>query len=54
MVIGRVASITLKEEMEGNYRPEVALDILNIYDHIPDSSSLSIRTSGLLGEQFWP
>ena len=52
MVIGRVASITLKEEMEGNYRPEVALDILNIYDHIPDSSSLSIRTSGLLGEQF--
>ncbi len=38
--------------MEGNYRPEVALDILNIYDHIPDSSSLSIRTSGLLGEQF--
>ncbi|MBG3059169.1 outer membrane lipid asymmetry maintenance protein MlaD [Proteus mirabilis] len=52
VVIGRVASITLKEEMEGNYRPEVALDILNIYDHIPDSSSLSIRTSGLLGEQF--
>ena len=38
VVIGRVASITLKEEMEGNYRPEVALDILNIYDHIPDSS----------------
>lgn len=52
VVIGRVASITLKEEEEGNYRPEVALDILKIYDHIPESSSLSIRTSGLLGEQF--
>lgn len=52
VVIGRVASISLKEESEGNYRPEVALDILKIYDHIPDSSSLSIRTSGLLGEQF--
>ncbi|WP_311750326.1 outer membrane lipid asymmetry maintenance protein MlaD [Proteus columbae] len=52
VVIGRVSSITLKEEDEGNYRPEVALDILSIYDHIPESSSLSIRTSGLLGEQF--
>ncbi|WP_193016750.1 outer membrane lipid asymmetry maintenance protein MlaD [Proteus sp. FME41] len=52
VVIGRVASISLKEENEGNYRPEVALDILKIYDHIPESSSLSIRTSGLLGEQF--
>ncbi|HCH51659.1 MAG TPA: outer membrane lipid asymmetry maintenance protein MlaD [Proteus sp.] len=52
VVIGRVSSITLKEESEGNYRPEVELDILNIYQHIPDSSSLSIRTSGLLGEQF--
>ncbi|WP_100159976.1 outer membrane lipid asymmetry maintenance protein MlaD [Proteus columbae] len=52
VVIGRVSSITLKEEDEGNYRPEVVLDILSIYDHIPESSSLSIRTSGLLGEQF--
>ncbi|OAT26118.1 outer membrane lipid asymmetry maintenance protein MlaD [Proteus myxofaciens] len=52
VVIGRVSSITLKEESEGNYRPEVAIDILQNYDHIPESSSLSIRTSGLLGEQF--
>lgn len=52
VVIGRVSDITLKEEDEGIYRPEVALDILSIYDHIPESSSLSIRTSGLLGEQF--
>lgn len=52
VVIGRVASITLKEETEGNYRPEVAVDILQNYNHIPENSSLSIRTSGLLGEQF--
>lgn len=28
------------------------MDIEKRYDHIPDTSSLAIRTSGLLGEQF--
>ena len=49
MVIGRVASITLDKK---NYIPEVKIDLLSEYDNIPDSSSLSIRTSGLLGEQY--
>jgi phospholipid/cholesterol/gamma-HCH transport system substrate-binding protein len=30
----------------------VALDIQKKYDEIPDTSSLAIRTSGLLGEQY--
>lgn len=51
VVIGRVASITLKEEMEGNYRPEVALDILTFMTifltAVPFHSHIS-----LLGEQF--
>ncbi|MCT8342625.1 MULTISPECIES: outer membrane lipid asymmetry maintenance protein MlaD [Photorhabdus] len=49
VVIGRVASISLDEK---TYTPQVALDIMKQYDHIPDTSSLSIRTSGLLGEQY--
>ena len=28
------------------------MDIEERYNHIPDTSSLSIRTSGLLGEQY--
>ncbi|WP_118985583.1 outer membrane lipid asymmetry maintenance protein MlaD [Photorhabdus sp. CRCIA-P01] len=49
VVIGRVATISLDEK---TYTPQVALDIMKQYDHIPDTSSLSIRTSGLLGEQY--
>ncbi|MDR2226999.1 MULTISPECIES: outer membrane lipid asymmetry maintenance protein MlaD [Providencia] len=49
VVVGRVASITLDKK---NYVPEVKIDLLSEYDNIPDSSSLSIRTSGLLGEQY--
>ncbi len=49
VVIGRVASISLDEK---TYTPQVALDIMKQYDRIPDTSSLSIRTSGLLGEQY--
>lgn len=49
VVIGRVADITLDEKM---YLPRVAMDIEERYNHIPDTSSLSIRTSGLLGEQY--
>ncbi|UDG81020.1 putative phospholipid ABC transporter-binding protein MlaD [Candidatus Hartigia pinicola] len=49
VVVGRVASITLKKD---NYIPDVHIDLWSQYDNIPDSSSLSIRTSGLLGEQY--
>ena len=48
MVIGRVNDIRLDKD----YKPEVTLDIYSRYDQIPDTSSLSIRTSGLLGEQY--
>ena len=47
--IGRVADITLDPK---TYLPRVALDIDERYNHIPDTSSLAIRTSGLLGEQY--
>ena len=49
VVIGRVADITLDPK---TYLPRVALDIEERYNHIPDTSSLAIRTSGLLGEQY--
>lgn len=49
VVIGRIADITLEQE---NYLPKVAMDIYSDYDQIPESSSLSIRSAGLLGEQF--
>lgn len=49
VVIGRVADISLDEK---TYLPRVAMDIEQRYNHIPDTSSLAIRTSGLLGEQY--
>ena len=49
MVVGRVADITLDPK---TYLPRVTLEIEQRYNHIPDTSSLSIRTSGLLGEQY--
>ncbi|WP_027713353.1 outer membrane lipid asymmetry maintenance protein MlaD [Dickeya chrysanthemi] len=49
VVIGRVADISLDTK---TYLPRVAMDIDQRYDHIPDTSSLAIRTSGLLGEQY--
>lgn len=49
VVIGRVADISLDEK---TYLPRVVMDIQQRYDHIPDTSSLAIRTSGLLGEQY--
>lgn len=49
VAIGRVAEITLDPK---SYLPRVALDIDQRYDHIPDTSSLAVRTSGLLGEQY--
>lgn len=49
VVIGRVADITLDPK---TYLPRVTLDIETKYNQIPDTSSLAIRTSGLLGEQY--
>ncbi|NDL63543.1 outer membrane lipid asymmetry maintenance protein MlaD [Acerihabitans arboris] len=49
VVVGRVAEITLDPK---TYAPKVTMDIEDTYNHIPDTSSLAIRTSGLLGEQF--
>ncbi|MBX9446696.1 outer membrane lipid asymmetry maintenance protein MlaD [Dickeya chrysanthemi] len=49
VVIGRVADISLDTK---TYLPRVAMEIDQRYDHIPDTSSLAIRTSGLLGEQY--
>ena len=49
VVVGRVADISLDPK---TYLPRVTLDIEERYNHIPDTSSLSIRTSGLLGEQY--
>lgn len=49
VVIGRVASVSLEPK---TFQPVVALNISRRYDHLPDTSSLSIRTSGLLGEQY--
>lgn len=49
VVVGRVADISLDQK---TYLPRVALDIEERYNQIPDTSSLAIRTSGLLGEQY--
>ncbi|MGL5045279.1 MAG: outer membrane lipid asymmetry maintenance protein MlaD [Plesiomonas sp.] len=48
VVIGRVTAISLNTS---SYLPQVELSILAKYNDIPETSSLSIRTSGLLGEQ---
>lgn len=50
VVVGRVADITLDPK---TYLPRVTLEIEQRYNHIPDTSSLSIRTSGLLGNNIW-
>ncbi|MBP2168487.1 phospholipid/cholesterol/gamma-HCH transport system substrate-binding protein [Erwinia toletana] len=49
VVIGRVSDISLDPK---TYSPRVTMDIEEQYNAIPDTSSLAIRTSGLLGEQF--
>ncbi|WP_411902543.1 outer membrane lipid asymmetry maintenance protein MlaD, partial [Salmonella enterica] len=49
VVVGRVGDISLDPK---TYLPRVTLDIEERYNHIPDTSPLSIRTSGLLGEQY--
>jgi len=49
VVVGRVADIALDPK---TYTPRVTMEIDKTYNHIPDTSSLAIRTSGLLGEQY--
>jgi phospholipid/cholesterol/gamma-HCH transport system substrate-binding protein len=50
VLIGRVADISLDQK---TLSPRIAMDISEDYaNKIPDTSSLAIRTQGLLGEQF--
>ncbi|MFC0322685.1 outer membrane lipid asymmetry maintenance protein MlaD [Gallibacterium melopsittaci] len=49
VVIGRVSDIELDAK---TYLPQVTLMIDEKYNQIPDNSSLSIKTAGLLGEQY--
>ncbi|MDY2947931.1 MAG: outer membrane lipid asymmetry maintenance protein MlaD [Mannheimia varigena] len=49
VVVGRVADISLDSK---TYTPKVTLAVNQNFNQIPDTSSLSIKTSGLLGEQY--
>ena len=49
VVVGRVAAIRLDAE---DFSPVVTLQILNEYKDFPETSSVAILTSGLLGEQY--
>jgi phospholipid/cholesterol/gamma-HCH transport system substrate-binding protein len=49
VVIGRVSSITLDPE---DYLPLVTLTLSTQYGNFSETSSVSILTSGLLGEQY--
>ena len=49
VIVGRVSDISLDEE---DYMPVVTLDINSQYNNFSEASSLSILTSGLLGEQY--
>ena len=49
VVVGRVSDIQLDEQ---SYTPKVTLAVNEEFNKIPDTSSLSIKTSGLLGEQY--
>ena len=49
VVVGRVSNIELDPE---TYLPKVTIAINQEYNKIPETSSLSIKTSGLLGEQY--
>ena len=49
VVIGRVTDISLDEK---TLSPRVTMAIEDKYNHLPDTSSLAIRTQGLLGEQY--
>lgn len=49
VTIGRVSNIHLDKD---DYTPVVTLSISTDYEGFPDTSSVSILTSGLLGEQY--
>ncbi len=49
VVVGRISSIRLDSE---DYTPIVTLDIFTKYDNFSETTSLSILTAGLLGEQY--
>ena len=49
VLVGRVSAIELDRT---DYVPVVTLDIFQEYDDFPETSSLSILTAGLLGEQY--
>ncbi len=49
MVIGRVSNITLNPD---NLLPVVSLSINSQYNQFPETSSVQILTSGLIGEQY--
>ncbi|MCG7531355.1 outer membrane lipid asymmetry maintenance protein MlaD [Psychrobium sp. MM17-31] len=48
VVVGRVSSISLDDD----FSPKVVMEIDTKFNQFPDSSSVAILTSGLLGEQF--
>lgn len=49
VVIGQVSSIVLDPE---DYTPKVTLKLQEQYGYYPETSSVSILTSGILGEQY--
>lgn len=49
VVVGRVSEISLDKE---NYIPIVTLSIEQRYGYFPETSSATILTSGLIGEQY--
>lgn len=49
VVVGRVSEIQLDAQ---TYSPKVTLAVNQEFNQIPDTSSLSIKTAGLLGEQY--
>lgn len=49
VVVGRVSDIQLDNK---TYTPRVTLAVNEEFNQIPDTSSLSIKTAGLLGEQY--
>ena len=49
VTVGRITSITLDAD---EFTPVVTLTIAKEYNNFPETSSVSILTSGLLGEQY--
>lgn len=49
VTIGRVTAIGLDKE---DFTPVVTMNISTRYQNFPDTSSISVQTAGLLGEQY--